>query len=577
MIASLRAWLGHLFSVEQYDKLTDKDRARTIYSVGTLLLMSMAMVAPFTRDAAGQTTLERVAADPAALIGVVALPLFMLSAVVITRLGYVGIGALFLVLGWFFGVGISSAQVGLYNMPAGVVIVSMILVAGVMLRRPGILLGVAMAFVTLVMGMSAREFIPPPATRNNIAEFVTVLAFSLLIAGIVYLFLRFSRLSREEGLNEALSDRLRLSEITTQITRRISGQMRLGDLFDYIVNQIVDDYPDIYHAQIFLIDEYGVSARLVSSTGPVGQLLLGRNHSLDVGSKSVIGTVTLAGEPLVARARSLDTLHRANELLPATRVEAAFPLRVGDRIIGALDLQSKEPAAFADRDVPIFQTLADHIAIAIDNARLFEESERRIEENRRLAEQARAALRDVERLNLRLTGHAWSDYLQNSGRADLAGVMIDLDADAVQQDATWTPTLLDAVQRGEIVERLVGDQRVMSVPVQVRGHVVGAMEFELATGEALTSDDLALVRAVSERFGLAIENARLYDESQRAAQREALINEIGARLQASNNIETTLNEAAFSLRQTLKANRVAIRLGPPPSNGGTNGKHGGGS
>jgi GAF domain-containing protein len=270
---------------------------------------------------------------------------------------------------------------------------------------------------------------------------------------------------------------------------------------------------------------------------------------------------------VIARVRGGDTVHRVNELLPETAVEAAFPLRVGDRVIGALDLQSKDNDAIAQRDVPTFQALADHIAIAIDNAMLFEQSERRIEENRRLVEQTRNALRDVERLNLRLTGHAWSEYLQARDDAAHSGMVFDFDSENAGKGAEWTPTLLEAVRRAEIVQQVGDGVRVVSLPLMVRGYPIGGLEFEIDADVSLTAEDLDLLREVSDRFGLAAENARLYEESQRVAQREALINEIGARLQASNNVETTLNEAAFSLKQSLKANRVSIRIGAPPTNG----------
>jgi hypothetical protein len=98
--------------------------------------------------------------------------------------------------------------------------------------------------------------------------------------------------------------------------------------------------------------------------------------------------------------------------------------------------------------------------------------------------------------------------------------------------------------------------------------VIGAIEFELDKDSSLSPEDLALIQEVGERFGLAAENTRLFEQSQRIAQREALVNEIGVRLQASNNIETTLAEAARSLKQTLRADKVAIRLGTPPDANG---------
>src|SRR5690606_24582815 len=144
-------------------------------------------------------------------------------------------------------------------------------------------------------------------------------------------------------------------------------------------------------------------------------------------------------------------IHRPNEYLPDTRVEAAFPLISGDKVIGALDLQSSNSVAFTEIDLPVFQTLADHIAIAIDNARLFEETSRQANENKKLAEQCQQTLRRVEELNRRLTGRAWSEFL-GMGQHQL-GLDIDFESDAVWHSAAWTPELEAAAQENRLVER----------------------------------------------------------------------------------------------------------------------------
>jgi GAF domain-containing protein len=291
-------------------------------------------------------------------------------------------------------------------------------------------------------------------------------------------------------------------------------------------------------------------------------MLLDRQHSLPVGSASVIGQVTSRGEPVIARAGSSDGIHKRNEFLPDTLVEAAFPLRLGDQIIGALDMQSKVADPFDDEVVPIFQSLADQIAIAIDNARLFEETERRLQENQKLVEQTRRAAEEVDRLNQQLTGHFWQEYLRERKRD--VGLEVDFNQRERQNDPLWTPTLRDAARFNHLIQQKQDGAQVIAVPLRVRGQVIGAMEFELDAAGNLAPEDLNLLEEVSEQLGLAAETSRLFETSQRAAQREALVNEIATRLQASNNVEMTLTEAARSLKDTLKANRVAIRLGAPP-------------
>jgi GAF domain-containing protein len=286
-----------------------------------------------------------------------------------------------------------------------------------------------------------------------------------------------------------------------------------------------------------------------------------RKHSLPVGSASVIGQVTSKGEPVIARADSPGSVHRANQYLPDTQVEAAFPLRIGGVVIGSLDLQSKLLIAFQETEIPIFQALADSIAIAIDNARLFEQSERRIVENQRLVEQSREALREVERLNRELTKSAWEEYLKTKNEG--MSLAVDFGENTAEPSQEWTPSLVQAIRYNHVIQEKQKGGQVIAVPLRVRGQVVGAMEFELDGEHNFSPEDLDLVQEVGERFGLAVENTRLYEESQRIAQREALVNSISARLQTSNSVETIMAEAARGLQQTLKVSKVAIRLGSP--------------
>jgi GAF domain-containing protein len=424
-----------------------------------------------------------------------------------------------------------------------------------------------LALITLVIGIAMRvNLSSPPPLEVNTYDLISIPLGLVSISSLTFLFLRYARLSRSEGATEAMGERLRLAEITSHIARRISKRMALDEVLTSAIEQIRTSYSDIYHAQIFMVDESGQEARLVASTGEIGKLLMQRQHSLGVGSLSVIGQVTLAGEALIARAGSPDSIHRRNEALPDTAVEAAFPLRIGDKVIGALDLQSRNTNTFQEDDIPAFQSLADHIAVAIDNARLFEETSERLRENQQLVEQARNAVREVERLNRQLTGRAWSEYLRSKG--DQLGLSVDFTDNSVKQDNTWTQTISEAIQYNYVAQTQQDDAQIIAIPLRVRGQVIGAIEFELDKDTSLSPEDLILVQEVGERLGLAAETTRLFERSQRIAQREALVNEIGTRLQSTSNIEATLAEAARSLKQTLRADKVAIRLGTPPAANG---------
>jgi GAF domain-containing protein len=272
---------------------------------------------------------------------------------------------------------------------------------------------------------------------------------------------------------------------------------------------------------------------------------------------SVIGQTTFRGEAVIAAAGLGETIHRENLLLPETKLEAAFPLRVGGDIIGALDLQSKTLTQLMENDRLSFQSLANSLALAIDSIRQFEAAKARIAENQRLAEQTRQALREVEKMNQRLVGRAWSEYVK--GKGEQIGLSANFEDKSIQHDLAWTDTLKAAIENDSVVR----EGNIVSVPLRVRGQVIGAMEFELNEDQEFSPEDLELISEVSERFGLAAENTRLVEESQRIAQRESLINEITSRFQAAQNVEATLAEAARSLSETLQANKVMIRLGVP--------------
>ncbi len=384
------------------------------------------------------------------------------------------------------------------------------------------------------------------------------LAIVYIVAGLVLnIYNRFIQVNRLEGRDLEEGERLKLAEVNMRITRQASARESMDTALNSTLNLILENYPDIYHAQVFLIDSDGIQAKLAASTGEAGKRLMERAHSLAVGSLSVIGQCTFTGEAVIARPADKNTVHRVNDLLPLTKLEVAFPLRVGEEIIGALDLQSKELEVLGSNDRLTFQSLANSLSLAIDSIRQFDDAKARVEENQRLTEQTRTALREVERLNQRLIGRAWSEYVK--GLDDNQGVLVDFADDSIQSLDTWTGTLTEAVES----KNLVQEGNILAVPLRVRGQVVGAMEFELEDNQDFTPEDLELILEVSERFGLAAENTRLVEESQRSAQRATLINQITSRFQSAQNVEATLAEAARSLSDTLNAGKVMIRLGVP--------------
>ncbi|MDX1994516.1 MAG: GAF domain-containing protein [bacterium] len=559
--------LQTLFPTRQFTTPVDQYRARVAYIVGALVLgfyTAYAFTVPDWQvpSLPGRVTLAQVAfAAPVSEPGIVFMSLFVLATVAylaVRNRQLLAAGWAILFMWYFSGVALLIRFTTNPGVSSGAIVLMMVLGA-LLIGQRGVVAGLGLGLGTMLI-----RAISNPDYASAALSVVTFMMQAVGASLIIFLLLRYARLTREESASEAIAERIVSSEILTQIAQQVAQRRSLDEVLNAVVGRITDKFDFIYHAQVFLLTSNSQQARLVASTGTVGQKLIEAGHKLAVGSQSVIGQVTYRGETIVAHAGSADGIHRRNELLLETAVEAAFPLRIGSKVIGALDLQSKQADAFKDENLlATFQALADSISLAIDNVSQYENAQGRLQENEKLVDQLRESLAERERLNERLTGRAWVEYLRGAG--DDYGLSIDFLEGSITPQRDWTASLQEALDANHLVQQQNGDSQIIAVPLRVRGQVVGAMEFELDKDHPFSPEDLDLVQEISERFGLAAENVRLLDESQRLAQRETLVNQITSRLQTNNNVEATLTEAARGLREAIKAQKVSIRLGSPPA------------
>jgi GAF domain-containing protein len=261
-----------------------------------------------------------------------------------------------------------------------------------------------------------------------------------------------------------------------------------------------------------------------------------------VGAEGMVGNVAQSGEYRLALDVSQDTKYRPLAELPDTRSELVLPLRVRDEIIGVLDVQSAEARAYNDQDIQTLQALADQVALAISNARLFAQAQQ-------VAEVERRAYGE-------LTRQAWQSLLQAS-RA--LGFYSNAETTAPAGDL-WQPEMKRALQTGSTT-RDAGDARRLAVPVKVRGKVIGVIDFsKSAKGSAWTAEEIALTESLTEQMSTALESARLYQDTQRRAAREQLTGAIAARMRETLDMDTVLQTAARELEQAMNLHDVTIRL-----------------
>ncbi len=317
-------------------------------------------------------------------------------------------------------------------------------------------------------------------------------------------------------------------EAISKVARAIATIQDIDVLLPTITRLVSEQF-GFYHTGIFLLDERAEYAVLRAANSEGGKRMLKRNHRLRLGTTGIVGFVAARGESRIVLDVGADAVYFNNPDLPATRSEIALPLRSGAQIIGVLDVQSTETNAFHQDDIAVLETLADQVAVAIENARLFS--------------QTRQALAEAQTIYQQYIKQDWSRFarrLENKG---------------------YTYDGIRAVPLNEPLPAPQGN--ALSIPVRIRGMVVG--QVAVRPGDPLrqwTQNEVNMARAAAERAGLAIENMRLLTEAQRRAAKEHTIAEVAARISTSASVPEIMRSAAEELGRVLPGSEVVIQFVP---------------
>jgi GAF domain-containing protein/HAMP domain-containing protein len=330
-----------------------------------------------------------------------------------------------------------------------------------------------------------------------------------------------------EKANESLVRRAVQFESISRIARAISTTQILNDLLPQITIAISEQF-SFYHVGIFLLDANREYAILVAANSEGGRRMLDRNHRLRVGGSGIVGYVTNTGQPRIALDVGQDAAYFNNPDLPETHSEMALPLRVGNEVIGALDVQSTVTNAFTQEDIDILSTLADQVSIAIQNARLYQQSQ----ESLALAEAA----------STRMSGQQWKEFL------------------ATQTIEGFTFDGIDAKSIGASDKE---PAQGLAIPLTLRGTRIGILKLSAPDStRTWTDDELAIAQATAERTALAIESARLLQDAQKRAAKERTIGDISTKIGSLVDIENILQTAIRELGNTLPNTDIAIQFTP---------------
>ena len=353
-----------------------------------------------------------------------------------------------------------------------------------------------------------------------------------------------NQLNLEQRVNDRTREierRSNLLKAVAEVGRGITSYRNLSELLQQTTYLIHDNF-GFYHVGIFLLNDRKDYAVLAAANSEGGLRMLEKKHKLKVGETGLVGYVTDLVKARVALDVGKDAVYFNNPDLPQTRSEMTLPLVVGGQILGALDVQSTESQAFSEEDVATLQILAEQLAVAIQNANLFNEIEKALEASKLVYGE--------------ISREAWGKILRNQPRTSFLATM---PATVQIYSEVFDPSIIKAVETGDII--IGNDSLTISVPIKVRGLIIGAIRLKKnEISEAWTQDETNLAIALSEQLSGALESARLYRESQQRAARESLVSNISARISAFPNVETILRETVQELGQTIGNASVTFQL-----------------
>ena len=373
-----------------------------------------------------------------------------------------------------------------------------------------------------------------------------LVALTIVIPLVILVQGLSSSLEKAKDLAEELAgDRQQLDQRTRELDRRLV-QIRTAAEISRSISAVLDPNAllqqmadlvrarfDLYYVGVFLLDERSEYAVLRAGTGEAGQQMIAARHQLPIGGASMIGWTIANRKPRIALDVGADAVRFSNPLLPLTRSEMALPLMSGDAVFGAMTVQSAQQEAFDEDDVIVLQGIADSLATALQNARLFQ--------------QEQGSLEEIRALNRQYVVQAWTKGGQGLRSSQVTYVNDQL----VSSDASEPAASAEPGSGAEF-------------PLTLRDQVIGQIQLDVDRA-SLLPEDIELVEQITTQAALAMENVRLLEETQRRAGQERLVADIVQKARASTDVDTILRTALGELGRALGAEdgQIALQVNAP--------------
>jgi GAF domain-containing protein len=406
----------------------------------------------------------------------------------------------------------------------------------------------------------------PAEQTPKVVQMVTL----LMTLGLTSVLLRHAVLGMDEGLRRARENELaqieanrelhairvsleqrvlRRTHALEQRSTQLQTAIEIGRMAAFIrdpyqlmpqITERISEHFDFYHVGIFLLDETNRYAELRAANSIGGKAMIAEGYKLAVGEQGIVGHVTGVREARIALDVGEEAMQFEYPRLSLTRSEIVLPLIAGDRLLGALDLHSAEPAAFGQDDITVYQVLADQLAVAIENAYLFADSQSALEAARQISGEA--------------SSRAWTQ---------LIGVQTDLgylcDTQRVHPArGHWQPEMVQASREEQTVQN---SGATVAIPIKIREQTAGVIRLRKPDDASeWTTDEIVLMENLTRQLGLTLESARHYRDTQQRALREQMTTEITARIRETLDMDTVLQTAIREIGDKLNIAQVQVRM-----------------
>lgn len=394
------------------------------------------------------------------------------------------------------------------------------------------------------------------------------------------------------NLEQQVTERTQALATSAEISRRLSTIVEQDELVSEVVEQLKSGF-NYYHAHIYLLSESGDRLLMAGGTGEAGKLLLEREHSIMLG-RGLVGRVAESKETLLVPNTRLDSDWLPNPLLPDTQSEIAVPIMIGEQVLGVLDVQNDTADSLTQQDANLIRAVADQVAIALQNIRQIESTQKIANDLSVVANVgiATATTTDIDALlqqvvdlskesfklyhaHIYLLNDKKDTLVLTAGAGEVGRQMVN-EKRTIPMDSEKSLVARAARnQQGVVVNDirtdpdflpnlLLPDTRAeMAVPMMVAGEVVGVLDVQSETIGRFTEVDINIKTTLASQVAVALQNARSFARTRQQAEHESTINTLTQKIQNTTSIAEALQITARELGHVLGKKSTLVSLDAP--------------